>query len=568
MAQEITKASATIHYNDTTVYDGSTWSWTDTAYQSINITKDTHVSPAFYSWFMANAKRTLNSYTWDEINEIALAGNGPNYFSIGDTKEVTLNGSVGYGSSQATFSNTKYWVYIIGFDHNSAKEGTGIAFQGFKTAQSGGVDIAVVADYKNMGTGGMLMNNRNTNQYGWAGSDAYKIIMPQWKAVFPSDLQSVIKSTTLYTDNTGNGSASAASAVTANSNEVYYLAEYEVFGTIRHANTNEQTYQQQYDYYKAGNSKVKVEHNLMSEAVTWWLRSLDTNDDFYFCGVSNNGNIFSTYPPTSLGSSPCFKVGSRGGVIDLTPQSGITYTTGLSNVSPTMISYISKCISNNADVTNETTTVYYDDRDNNHYKISVADQVTMSLNGTDYAFDIIGFNHDELTDSAAYGSSTATGKAGITWQMHDCFVTSYPMNSSNTNTGGWKSSVMRTSTMPLMKSYMPVDWQSSIKAVNKKSGSGGDSSSGTETTSDDCYLLAEVEIFGSITYSVSDEGTQYAYYVAGNSKVKNKSGSVSIWWERSFRSGGGGSFCRINGLGAAAVTRASASMGVAFAFCT
>ena len=35
------------------------------------------------------------------------------------------------------------------------------------------------------------------------------------------------------------------------------------------------------------------------------------------------------------------------------------------------------------------------------------------------------------------------------------------------------------------------------------------------------------------TYSVSGEGTQYAYYKAGNSKVKNRSGSAETWWERS-----------------------------------
>ena len=226
----------------------------------------------------------------------------------------------------------------------------------------------------------------------------------------------------------------------------------------------------------------------------------------------------------------------KGPTVSLTAQSGISYTNGLNGLEADVISLFSAAISNNSDITNEISVVYLDYK-NIHRKVSVGDQVTLSLNGTDYAFDIIGFNHDTLTDTVAYGEETATGKAGITFQMHDLFATTYKMNSTSNNTGGWKSSAMRTSTMATMKSYLPDDWEAIIKPVNKASGKGGSSSSGTETVSDSCFLLAEIEIFGSATRSVPGEGTQYAYYKAGNSKVKNNSGSPNIWWMRSHRSG-------------------------------
>lgn len=210
--------------------------------------------------------------------------------------------------------------------------------------------------------------------------------------------------------------------------------------------------------------------------------------------------------------------------------------------------------------------VYYDYK-KIHRKISVADQITIPLNGTDYAFDVIGFNHDPLSNSAPYGSPTATGKAGITFQMHDCFATTYEMNSSDTNSGGWKNSAMRTSTMETMYGYLPTEWQVFIMPVNKASGVGNGSSSGTETVSDSCFLLSEIEIFGSTTYSVSGEGTQYAYYKAGNSKVKNRSGSAYYWWERSPYSGNSNLFCYVRSVGSAYYGGASASSGVAFAFC-
>lgn len=246
---------------------------------------------------------------------------------------------------------------------------------------------------------------------------------------------------------------------------------------------------------------------------------------------------------------------------------GVDYTDGLSGLEASDVTAFAEAISNNSDITNETITVYVD-FGSVHRKISVGDQVTLPLNGTNYAFDVIGFNHDELTTPTAYGAATATGKAGITFQMHDLFATTYMMNDANTNVGGWKESPMRTSTMATMKGYLPSAWQTAIKPVSKASGTGGDSSSGTETVSDDCFLLAEVEIFGKTVYSVAGEGVQYAYYKAGNSKSKKRNGAEANWWERSPISGDSLGFCLVSSInGTAERTIAIVSACVAFGFC-
>lgn len=246
--------------------------------------------------------------------------------------------------------------------------------------------------------------------------------------------------------------------------------------------------------------------------------------------------------------------------------SGVNYTSGLSGVAASDVTLFAEAISNNSSITNATSTVYID-FGSVHRKVSVGDQVTLALNGTNYTFDVIGFNHDTLTTSTAYGATTKTGKAGMTLQMHNLFATSYAMNSPASNSGGWKSSAMRTSTMATMKGYLPDDWEAIIKPVNKASGTGGGSSSGTETVSDSCFLLAEIEIFGSTTYSVSGEGTQYAYYKAGNSKVKNKSGSAYNWWERSPNSSVSKYFCLVDEDGTAYKRSSIGGCGVAFCFC-
>ena len=42
-----------------------------------------------------NSVPPLNDCTWEEISDISTAGEGANYWAIGDRKQVTLNGTVG-----------------------------------------------------------------------------------------------------------------------------------------------------------------------------------------------------------------------------------------------------------------------------------------------------------------------------------------------------------------------------------------------------------------------------------------------------------------------------------------
>lgn len=246
-------------------------------------------------------------------------------------------------------------------------------------------------------------------------------------------------------------------------------------------------------------------------------------------------------------------------------KSGVNYTTGISSLTAEKMSLYAEAISWNSAITNTTSTVYIDDGAS-HYKISVGDSINIAINGTSYAFKVMGFNHDTLTSSTAYGSATATGKAGMTLQMADCLAATAKMNSSNTNSGGWESCAMRTSNMATYLSQLTSAWQSVVKQVNKLSSAGSQSTT-IKTTADKLFLLSEVEIFGSATYSVSGEGSQYAYYKAGNSKVKNVNGSAGSWWERSPYASGTTYFCSVDSSGDADFNSASGSYGVAFGFC-
>ena len=245
--------------------------------------------------------------------------------------------------------------------------------------------------------------------------------------------------------------------------------------------------------------------------------------------------------------------------------SGVSYTSGLGSITQAKLSAYAKAISNNSGITKTTTSVYIDDGAS-HFKLSVGDTVNISLGGTSYAFVIIGFNHDTLASATAYGSATATGKAGISLQMKDCLNTTYQMNSSNTNSGGWGNCALRTTLQNTIKGQLPSAWQSIIKTVTKKA-SAGSTSSTISSYSDTLFLLAEVEIFGSTTYSAVGEGDQYAWYKAGNSKVKKVNGSANDWWERSPYATYSNYFCSVYSSGGANTSYANSSRGVAFGFC-
>ena len=243
----------------------------------------------------------LNDTSWEAIKQVSDANMGANFWSVGDCKEITMNGNVSDG---LTLTNYSAWVYIIGFNHNAEREGNGITFQGFKVADKGTAVCLVDSGYNNSKSRGTWfnMNNSSTNSGGWQASLMRKNVMPLIKAAFPSDLQAVIKPSTIFTTQ-----GSGVGACTATEDDVFLLAEYEVFGARNYASTQEPNYLKQYAYYSAGNSKVKYNHNATSTAI-WWERSPFSSDSTYFCRVYSNGSADANNATNSFGVSPAFKV--------------------------------------------------------------------------------------------------------------------------------------------------------------------------------------------------------------------------------------------------------------------
>ena len=257
--------------------------------------------------------KVLNDNSWATIREVSSAGLGANYWAVGDVKEIKINGKVG----NTTFSNLAVNTFILGFNHNSAKEGANKIH--FQIGKIGSTAVGLCdSQYNNTtsSSGYFNWNTSNTNSGGWNacykrktlyGNDGTPTspVANSLMAALPSELLAVMQPVTKYTDNTGN-SSNTSGAVTATTDYLFDLSEFEVFGSRTYANQYEQNSQAQYDYYKAGNSRVAYNHTAVTTAVWWGLRSPYYYYSSSFVIVWTDGNGSNSDANNSGGLRPGF----------------------------------------------------------------------------------------------------------------------------------------------------------------------------------------------------------------------------------------------------------------------
>ena len=231
--------SAPTGINDgTVVYEGTALSYTDTGL--------TAGTTYYYRAFAYNAKKkyqtakrtvsivgsnltigaTLNDTTWAQISAVSQAGYAALYWSVGDTKSITLTGNSGWAS--ATLD-----VFIIGINHNASVEGSNRIH--FHIGKQEGKQIGL---YKPGSLSAVL-------------------------SYLPEDMKSVMKAVTKWTTSSSN-SAASSSVTTIN------LGVIEVFGRASaQATTLLEGKQKQYEYYAAGNPT----QHFLNDGQTWSVSS-------------------------------------------------------------------------------------------------------------------------------------------------------------------------------------------------------------------------------------------------------------------------------------------------------
>ena len=157
---------------------------------------------------------------------------------------------------------------------------------------------------------------------------------------------------------------------------------------------------------------------------------------------------------------------------------------------------------------------------------SIGDEKPMTLGTSVKTLRIIGFSHDVVTDQETYGKT----HAAITLEMIDPQDTLKGVMNSTTYTdtawyhtsSNYHCNFRKTLLPKFLSNEMPHDLTSILVPVNKEFRNSGGTK---QTISDTLFLLSTNEITGTYTSGNGSEGTQYAYFKAGNSPAHG----VSYW---------------------------------------
>lgn len=189
--------------------------------------------------------------TWAKIIKACQNKEVPETWVVGNQKAMTIDG-------------TDYPIDIIGKNHDTYASG-GKAPLTFQLHDCYG-------ETKNM-------NSSNTNSGGWTSCAMRSTHLPAILALMPTEVQNGIREVNKLTSAGGQ-----SATINTTADKLFLLSEIEIFGSVRQSKIGEGT---QYDYYKAGNSKVK---KFNGSANTWWERSPRGSSSIHFCYVKNGGN--------------------------------------------------------------------------------------------------------------------------------------------------------------------------------------------------------------------------------------------------------------------------------------
>ena len=163
---------------------------------------------------------------------------------------------------------------------------------------------------------------------------------------------------------------------------------------------------------------------------------------------------------------------------------------------------------------------------------------------TDVRFRLIGINQDDMADG--------TGKAGLTFQAIGQYNIESAMNTTESNAGGWRDSMMRKnlndeSTGTIWNAIQSTDFKNNVtpvlKTTNNNANDGKGNSDNTSTTADKLYILSPSEMGMPIIknykviyywyYHQDESDANVHYYDSGSYKNTIKSSNDgnynSVW---------------------------------------
>ena len=248
-----------------TLYEPGEWS-VSASLNNVTKTQTVNIGTQSMKLPLIELADAFAANSWETIIAACQSGNVPDSWAVGDSKPMAING-------------TNYQIDIIGKNHDVYTDGSGTAPLTFQLHDC-------YSEAKQM-------YYTNLSGLGWKNTDMRLTYLPAILALMPAEVQNGIHAVNKKTSEGGN-----STTIETVSDTLFLLSEVEVFGTTRSSVTGEGL---QYDYYKAGNSKIKQREGVDE---FWWERSSASGG--MFCRVRDNGQAGASNASSSLGVSFAF----------------------------------------------------------------------------------------------------------------------------------------------------------------------------------------------------------------------------------------------------------------------
>lgn len=207
------------------------------------------------------AGKSLRETPPEKILEIVQSGDAPITWDAGDfTAEFQLKGKIG----DVDISG-EYVFFILGFNHN----------QKLETENKNSIHFSI----------GKISDSRLL-PVAFMSSDKENFLLDFYDRI-PLNWRKIINSTSKYDENFSDDEAAKTVS------KIFIPSVFEIFG-----NSTEKNYQEQYQFYKNGNSILR--YDIIDEPVNYLTR------DFYYVDV--NAEIKTATPDVLTAVSPCFSV--------------------------------------------------------------------------------------------------------------------------------------------------------------------------------------------------------------------------------------------------------------------
>lgn len=201
--------------------------------------------------------------------------------------------------------------------------------------------------------------------------------------------------------------------------------------------------------------------------------------------------------------------------------------------------------------------------------LNISDYFEITLtNGEEAVIEISGFNGNLMQGDGTLINTNPH----ITMTFRDCLATTYKMNETNTNAGGYAGSALATTVNTTIFNLLPAEWKAIVMPTRRLEPNKGTWAWATRNM----WLLTEEEVFGRSCWGEKEYGGgtmqlpifahSFRHIVKGLGKGAAARGSRCYWWLAAPHAGSATYFCGVGSGGVASYGGASDSIGVAPGF--